>query len=41
VPSVIYGKVTFNPANRRVDEFLGARLVVRNGKFAVWDGRKP
>jgi len=41
VPSVIYGKVTFNSGTRRVDEFLGARLVVKNGKFAVWDGRKP
>ena len=40
VPSVIYGKVTFNPATRRVDEFLGARLVVKNGKFAVWDGKR-
>jgi branched-chain amino acid transport system substrate-binding protein len=40
VPSVIYGKVTFNASNRRVDDFLGARLVVKNGKFAVWEGKK-
>ena len=39
VPSVIYGKVTFNPATRRVDDFLGARLVVRNGAFVAWDGK--
>ena len=41
VPSVIYGKVTFNPATRRVDDFLGARLVIRGGKLVVWDGTKP
>ena len=41
VPSVIYGKVTFNPSTRRVEEFLGARLVVKNGAFAVWNGKKP
>jgi branched-chain amino acid transport system substrate-binding protein len=41
VPSVIYGKVTFNPKTRRVDDFLGARLVVKDGKFIVWDGKKP
>lgn len=40
VPSIIYGKVTFNPASRRVDEFLGARLVVRGGKLVAWDGRR-
>jgi len=40
VPSVIYGKVTFNASNRRVDDFLGARLVVKNGNFAVWEGKK-
>jgi len=39
VPSVIYGKVTFNPATRRVDDFLGARLVVKNGDFVVWTGK--
>jgi branched-chain amino acid transport system substrate-binding protein len=40
VPSVIYGKVSFNPATRRVDDFLGARLVIRGGAFAVWDGKR-
>jgi branched-chain amino acid transport system substrate-binding protein len=40
VPSVIYGKVTFNPATRRVDDFLGARLVIKDGKFVVWDGKR-
>jgi branched-chain amino acid transport system substrate-binding protein len=41
VPSIIYGKVTFNPVTRKVDDFLGARLVVKDGKFVVWDGKKP
>jgi branched-chain amino acid transport system substrate-binding protein len=41
VPSVIYGKVRFNPQTRRVDEFLGARLVIKDGKFVVWNGEKP
>jgi branched-chain amino acid transport system substrate-binding protein len=41
VPSVIYGKVAFDPQTRRV---LGAKttsLVVKNGKFTLWDGTKP
>jgi branched-chain amino acid transport system substrate-binding protein len=40
VPSVIYGKVTFNPATRRVDDFLGARLVIRSGKLVSWDAKR-
>lgn len=39
VPSVIYGQVTFNPSSRRIEEFLGARLVVQAGKFVVWNGK--
>jgi len=39
VPSVIYGKVEFNPANRRIDEFLGARLVVQGGKLIAYTGK--
>jgi branched-chain amino acid transport system substrate-binding protein len=39
VPSVIYGRVTFNPATRRVDDFLGARLVVKGGKLIAWTGK--
>jgi branched-chain amino acid transport system substrate-binding protein len=38
-PSVIFGKVTFDPATRRV---AGARTVdmqVVGGKFTVWDGK--
>jgi len=40
VPSVIYGKVTFNPATRHVDQFLGARLIVKNGQFVPYTGTK-
>ena len=36
VPSVIYGKVNFNPETRRVDDFLGARLIVKGGKLVSW-----
>jgi branched-chain amino acid transport system substrate-binding protein len=41
VPSVVFGKVTFDTQTRRV---LGAKttsLVVKNGKFALWDGTRP
>jgi branched-chain amino acid transport system substrate-binding protein len=40
VPSVIYGKVNFNPETRRVDDFLGARLVIKGGLLAAWDGKR-
>lgn len=39
VPSVVYGKVEFNPTIRRVEEFLGARLVVQGGKLVAWNGK--
>jgi branched-chain amino acid transport system substrate-binding protein len=35
VPSVIYGKVTFNPATRRVKTAHYTLLQVKNGKFVV------
>jgi branched-chain amino acid transport system substrate-binding protein len=38
VPSVIYGKVTFNPETRRVQGANYRLLVVKDGKFTVWDG---
>jgi len=37
VPSVIFGKATFDPTTRRVNNPRYARLVVRGGKFAAWD----
>jgi branched-chain amino acid transport system substrate-binding protein len=39
VPSVIFGKVTFDPATRRVLGAMNAELVVRKGQFAIWDGK--
>ena len=41
VPSVIFGKATFDPATRRVSGGVPAYLVVKNGRFQVWDGSKP
>ena len=40
VPSVVYGAVTFNPETRRVEKPLAIRLVVRDGKFALWTGKQ-
>ena len=37
VPSVIYGKATFDPETRRVNRPRYARLVVKDGKFIAWD----
>ena len=41
VPSVIFGKATFDPQTRRVAGGVPSYLVVKDGKFAVWDGKKP
>ena len=41
VPSVVYGKMTFDPATRRVSGARYERLVVKDGKFTLWDGSKP
>ena len=38
VPSVIYGRVTFNPETRRVQGANYRLLRVKDGKFTVWDG---
>lgn len=38
VPSVIYGKVTFNPETRRVANPQFVDLIVKDGKFVTWDG---
>lgn len=38
VPSVIYGKVTFNPETRRVQAASYRYLIVKNGAFTLWDG---
>jgi branched-chain amino acid transport system substrate-binding protein len=41
VPSVIYGKATFDPETRRVKGADAVYLVVKNGAFTLWDGKKP
>jgi branched-chain amino acid transport system substrate-binding protein len=38
VPSVIYGKVTFN-ANRRVSNPSQTKIIIKDGQFIVWDGK--
>ena len=41
VPSVIYGKATFDPETRRVPGARAVYLVVKNGQYTLWDGKKP
>jgi branched-chain amino acid transport system substrate-binding protein len=41
MPSIIYGKITFDPATRRVSGAQYKRLIVADGKFTLWDGNKP
>ena len=41
VPSVIYGKAAFDPETRRVKGADAVYLVVKNGVFTLWDGKKP
>ncbi len=41
VPSVVYGGITFDPATRRVSSARYQRLVVKDDRFTLWDGRKP
>jgi branched-chain amino acid transport system substrate-binding protein len=36
VPSVLFGAATFDPATRRVTHPASVDLVVKDGKFAVW-----
>ncbi len=39
VPSVLFGAVQFDPETRRVRHPASIDLVVRDGVFAVWDGK--
>jgi branched-chain amino acid transport system substrate-binding protein len=39
VPSIVYGRVTFNPQTRRVEGVRHVRLVVHAGAFTLWDGK--
>lgn len=41
VPSVVYGTITFDPETRHVAGAKYERLVVKGGKFTLWDGTKP
>jgi branched-chain amino acid transport system substrate-binding protein len=41
VPSVIYGKASFDPQTRRVAGARAVYLVVKSGQFVLWDGKKP
>lgn len=38
VPSVVYGKVTFDTQTRRVANPLVSRIAVKDGKWVAWDG---
>ena len=39
VPSVIFGELTFDPVTRRVSGATVTDIVVRNGKWALFDGK--
>jgi branched-chain amino acid transport system substrate-binding protein len=41
VPSVIFGKATFDLQTRRVAGARAEYLVIKDGKFGLWDGAKP
>jgi hypothetical protein len=41
VPSVKYGKVTFDVESRRVLNPRFSPLVVKDNQFVKWDGTKP
>ena len=38
-PSVVFGETKFDPTTRRVNRPSYVRLIVRGGKFVVWDGQ--
>jgi branched-chain amino acid transport system substrate-binding protein len=41
VPSVVYGKATFDAATRRVADPFVSRIEDKNGKWAAYEGAKP
>ena len=41
VPSVIFGKASFDPQTRRVAGGTATFLIVKDGAFQLWDGTKP
>jgi branched-chain amino acid transport system substrate-binding protein len=40
VPSVVYGSVKFDPNTRRVADPFVSRIVVKDGKWAAYEGAK-
>ena len=38
-PSIVYGKLAFDPVERRVARPRDARLVIQKGSFEIWDGK--
>lgn len=40
VPSVIFGKATFDTSTRRILGAKNVELIVKDGHFQVWDGRR-
>jgi branched-chain amino acid transport system substrate-binding protein len=40
IPSVIFGKATFDAASRRILGAKNAELIVKDGRFQIWDGKK-
>ncbi|MDR3516729.1 MAG: ABC transporter substrate-binding protein [Azospirillaceae bacterium] len=41
VPSVVYGKISFDPDTRRVAGARYERLLVKDSQFTLWDGSRP
>jgi branched-chain amino acid transport system substrate-binding protein len=41
VPSVIYGKVAFDPVTRRAQAASYKYLTIKDNAFTIWDGVKP
>jgi branched-chain amino acid transport system substrate-binding protein len=41
VPSIVYGKVTFDVKTRRAQNPKFNDIVVKDGAFTPWDGTKP
>ena len=41
VPSVVYGRMTFDPVTRRVHGAIYKYLEVKDNAFVIWDGVKP
>ena len=38
---MVFGSATFDPVSRRISGSRFVRLIVKDGKFVIWDGVKP